>query len=109
MWHVHCIAQSVLIYLRTNLTPQRPITKLTRDDNDNNNDTSFKPAFGPTQPLTQCVKAVVSSETKRRGVNLTTYLHRVERLLMHGAIPPLSDMPSWYGAYTEGRFCHLNK
>jgi hypothetical protein len=55
--------------------------------------TAPRPNLGPTQPPNQWVQVVPSPEVK-----LTTQIHVVPRLRMHGAILPLPHTSPWCGA-----------
>lgn len=57
-----------------------------------------RPSLGPTQPLILWMHGAVSLAVMQPGCVLTTDLHLVLRLRMHGAIPPVFHMSSWRGA-----------
>jgi hypothetical protein len=46
-------------------------------------------ALGPIQPPIKWVPGALSPRVSGRGVKLTTRLHLVPRLRMHGVVPPL--------------------
>jgi hypothetical protein len=49
-------------------------------------------------PTVRLLPGALSPITKQMKLTLATHLHLVPRLGMRGAIPPHSDIPSWYGA-----------
>jgi hypothetical protein len=52
--------------------------------------TASRPTLGPIQPPVRCVPGALSP-----GVKLTTHLHLVLRLRIHGAVPSLPHTYSW--------------
>jgi hypothetical protein len=51
--------------------------------------------LGPTQPPIQWATVTFLRGQSSRDVKVTTHLHLVPRLRMHGAIPALLHMSSW--------------
>jgi len=60
--------------------------------------TTFRPALGPTQPPIQWLTGFFPWRKSNHGMKLTTPLHLVLELRMHGATVPLPSTSSWCGA-----------
>jgi hypothetical protein len=56
--------------------------------------TASRPTLGPTEPPIQFYQRLFPSEKSGRGLKLTNHLHRVPRLRMREAIPPLPHTSS---------------
>jgi hypothetical protein len=60
--------------------------------------TASRTALGPAQPPIQWIPGGLSLVVKRPGREADHSSHLVSRSRMRGAIPPLSNTPSWHGA-----------